>query len=209
MRSDPAATYHLGRQALTAVIQTSTDWGTSRLIIDDSQGVDDHKRSLFEVRSALAPVSLPLDRLSAGQTQLDARSETDLLVLVENANQRRFIRRGLNVNAGHTQNEVFILRRDGTIEGAIEWDYDTITRVEARPIDPDPLVLRGGLFIHIANRMVQPEGYNYWERNIGISRSNTMIENLSREVVGETDVGHPYAGFLSARQAANITFSDC
>ena len=209
VRSAPAATYHLGRQALTAVIQTSTDWSTSRFIIDDSQGVENHKLPLFEVQSSLAPVPLAIERLGAGQESLDLQPETDLLVLVENANRRRFIRRGLNVNSGTPQREVFVLRRDGTIEGAIEWDYESVTRIEARPIDPQPLVLQGGFFINIANRMEQPEGYNYWARNIRITRSNTIVEGLTREVVGETDVGHPYHGFLRARQAANITFRDC
>ena len=209
VRSDPAATYHLGRQALTALIQTPTDWNTSRFIIDDSRGVEDHKRSLFEVQSALEPVPLAIDRLVAGQERLDVRPDTALLVLVANDNQRRFIRRGLNVNTGTPQREVFILHQDGTIEGAIEWDYDTITRVEAQPIDSEPLVLRGGFFINIANRMEQPVGYNYWARNIRITRSNTVVTGLTHEVVGETDVGHPYGGFLSAQEVANITFRDC
>ena len=209
VRSNPTATYHLGGQALTAVIQTSTDWGTSRFIIDDSQGVDDHKKSLFEVQSKLEPVSLSIDRLAVGQGRLDVQPETDLLVRIENANQRRFIRRGLNVNSGTAQREVFILRRDGSIEGAIEWDYETITQIEARPIDPETLVLRGGFFINVANRMAQPKGYNYWARNILITRSNTLVDGLSYEVVGETDVGHPYGGFLLAREVADITFRDC
>lgn len=209
VQSLPTATYHLGRQALTAVIQTSTDWGTSRFIIDDSQGVDDHKRSLFEVQSQLEPVALSFEHLTAGQTRLDVQPDQDLLVQVENAHQRRFIRRGLNVNSGTPQQEVFILRRDGTIEGTIEWDYETITRIEAHPIDPEPLVLRGGFFINIANRLEQSQGYNYWARNIRITRSNTTIAELTCEVVGETDLGHPYNGFLSAQHVADITFRDC
>lgn len=209
VRSSPEATYHLGRQALTAVIQTSTDWNTSRFIIDDSQGVEDNARSLFEVRSQHEPVPLTIERLAVGQARLDIRPATDLLILVENDNQRRFIRRGLNVNSGTEQKEVFILRRDGTIEGAIEWDYDTITRIEAQPIDAEPLVLHGGFFINIANRMVQPVGYKYWSRNILIHRSNTVVDGLSYEVVGQTDVGHPYRGFLSAQQVANITLLNC
>ncbi|WP_221029343.1 hypothetical protein [Actomonas aquatica] len=211
VRSDPEATYHLGRQALTAVIETDTDWSTSRFIIDDSQGVEDHKRPLFEVRSSLAPVPLAIERLRAGQERLETPvpPEFDLLVFVENAEQRRYLRKGLNVNAGTPQNEVFILRRDGSIEGAIEWDYDVITQVEARPMDPETLTLKGGYFVHVANRMKQPEGYNYWARGIRIQRSNTVVEGVSYEVVGETDFGHPYMGFLEAQKVANITLRDC
>lgn len=209
VRSNPEATYHLGRRALTAIIQTDTEWSTSRFIIDDSQGVEDHKRSLFRVESRLAPVPLKIERLAVGQERLDHRPATDLLVLVENSNRRLFIRRGLNRNDGTPQREVFILKQDGSIEGAIEWEYETVTRVEARPIDPEPLVLRGGIFINIGNRMKQPEGYNYWSRNIRITRSNTVVDGVTSQVVGETDFGHPYSGFLFAAQAAHITFRNC
>lgn len=209
VRSDPKATYHLGRLALTAVIQTSTDWNTSRFIIDDSQGVENHKHALFQVESTLEPVPLQIESLKIGQERLDVRPDSDLLVYVENDHVRRFKRRGLNVNAGTAQREVFILKTDGTVEGAIEWDYDTVTTVEARPIDPSTLVLSGGFFINIANRMIQPEGYNYWMRNIEINRSNTRVEGLSYQPVGHTDFGHPYRGFLSAQRAANIELRDC
>lgn len=209
VRSNPQATYHLGRRALTAMIETDTDWSTSRFIIDDSQGVENHKLPLFEVRSRLAPVPLQLARLSAGQERLDVHPATDLLVLVENSQRRRFIRRGLNANDGTPQHEVFILRKDGSIEGAIEWDYDALTRVEARPIDAAPLTLRGGVFTNRGNRMQQPKGYNYWARNIRISRSNTIVDGIASRVVDEGEFGHPYSGFLHAVQVANITFRNC
>ena len=209
VRSNPEATYHLGRRALTAVVQTDTDWSNSRFIIDDSQGVENHKLPLFEVRSRLAPVPLGIARLSAGQQRLDVRPATDLLVLVENERRRLFIRKGLNRNAGTPQREVFILRQDGSVDGVIEWDYDTVTRVEARPIDPQPLVLKGGVFLNIGNRMRQPKGYNYWARNIRITRSNTVVDGIVSQVRGETEFGHPYSGFLHAEQVADITFRNC
>ena len=155
VRSNPEATYHLGRRALTAVIQTNTDWSTSRFIIDDSQPVENHRLSLFEVSSRLPTETLTIERLARGQTRLDLRPARDSLVLVENNNRRIFIRRGLNQNNGTPLKEVFILKQDGTIAGAIDWDYDVITRVEVHPIDPEPLLLRGGIFINLANRMKQ------------------------------------------------------
>lgn len=209
VRSNPEATYHLGRRGLTAVIETDTDWSTSRFIIDDSQGVEDHRRSLFEVRSRFEPESLRIERLARGQERIDVRPTRDLLVLVENNQRNIFIRRGLNRNKGTPQKEVFILRQDGTIEGGVDWDYETVTRIEAYPIDQEPLVLRGGIFINLANRMKQERGYNYWSRNILITRSNTEVDGLVHQVVGETDFGHPYSGFLSVRMCANITLRNC
>ena len=209
VRSKPGATYHLGRQALTAIIATDTDWGTSRFVIDDSQGVDNHKQPVFEVRSLLKPVPLKIDRLSRGQTHLDLRPASDCLVLVENKNRKIFIRRGLNQNLGTSQQEVFILRKDGSITGAIDWDYDVVTRIEARPIDPKPLVLRGGIFTNIANRILQEKDSSYWARNIRICRSNTTVDGITHHVTGEKDSGGPYGGFLNLHQCANIILRNC
>ncbi|MGH8019840.1 MAG: hypothetical protein ACREIA_16485 [Opitutaceae bacterium] len=208
VKSKPDATYHLGRRALTAIIATDTDWSTSRFIIDDTD-VENHRESLFAVRSLLEPVTLPIERLTRDQQRLDLQPPRDCWVRVENEGRRRYIRRGLNQNNGTPQRDCFILRRDGTIEGAIDWDYETITRVEAHPIDERPLILSGGIFTTIANRMKQEIGYNYWSRNIAITRSNTTVVGLTHHVVGETDVGHPYSGFLAVRRCANITLRDC
>ena len=209
VRSNPSATYHLGRQALTAVIQTATDWSTSKFIIDDSQGVDNHRQSLFAVRSTLKPVSLKIERLARGQKRLDLRPPSDCLVRVENNHHKIFIRRGLNQNSGIAQKEAFILRKDGSIIGDIEWDYDAITKVSAQPIDPEPLILRGGVFTQIANQMRQEVGYNYWARNIEIRRSNTIVDGISLKITGETAVGHPYGGFLNIQNCAKITLRNC
>ena len=208
VRTKPDATYHLGGQALTAVIATDTDWNTSRFTIDDTQ-VEDHRTSLFEVRSQLEPVELQIDRLTRDQKQVDARPEHDCHVVVENDRRNLYIRRGLNVNKGVPQRDCFVLRRDGSIESPIDWDYDEITRVEARPIDDAPLVLRGGIFTTFANRTGQEVGWNYWARNIVISRSNTEVDGLTHYVAGETAVGSPYSGFVSVRQCANITLRNC
>ena len=143
VRTKPDATYHLGRKALTAIIATDTDWGTSRFTIDDPD-VEDHKGSLFVMRSLLEPVTLQLDQLTRDQKEVEVRPEQDCHVLVESNEQRRYLRRGLNQNQGVPQHDCFILQRDGSIEGAIDWHYNTITRIEAHPIDATPLRLQGG-----------------------------------------------------------------
>ncbi len=208
VKTRPDATYHLGRRALTAIIATDTDWSTSRFIIDDTD-VENHRLSLFIVRSLLEPVTLSIPRLTRDQRRVDVRPPQDCWVRVEDNTKRLYIRRGLNQNNGSPQRDCFILRRDGTIEGDIDWDYETITRVEARPIDERPLALKGGVFTTTANRMKQEKGYNYWSRNIAISRSNTTVVGLSHHITGETDVGHPYGGFITVNGCANITLRDC
>ncbi|MBE0537235.1 MAG: hypothetical protein IH624_16350 [Phycisphaerae bacterium] len=208
VKTRPDATYHLGRKALTAIIATDTDWGTSRFTIDDTQ-VENHRKSLFEVRSLLGREEIKIARLTRDQKQLDVRPRHDCYVQVTNNKIKRYIRRGLNANSGTSQRDCFILRRDGRIEGDIDWDYDTVDRVEAYPMDEKRLVLRGGIFTTIANRMKQEVGYNYWARNIRVSRSNTEVDGLTHYVVGETEVGHPYSGFISVGSCANITLRNC
>lgn len=206
VKSKPDATYHLGTKALTAIIATDTHWGTSRFIIDDSGLVVNHRKPIFEVRSLLEPIPLEIKSLRRGQMSLDVKPKTECLVYVENRNRKLFIRRGLNENDGSAQKEVFILRKDGMIEGGIDWDYKTVTRVEARPIDESTLFLRGGNFTSIANR-AQADGY--WGRNIRITRSKTVVEGVTRRVTGEGDAGQPYGGFLTASRCARIIFRNC
>ena len=208
------ATYHLGRRALTARIATDTDWNTSRFTIDEAQDVEDHRASLFEIVSLLesgaqSPDGLALHHLSRDQRQVDARPEHDCFVRVEDDSTRLFIRRGLNQNAGVPQSDCFVLRRDGSIEADIDWDYEQITRLDSHPIDDDTLFVRGGVFTTCANREHHPNGYNYWSRNIAISRSNTEINGLTHYVTGEIDVGCPYSGFLNVHHCAHVTFRDC
>lgn len=209
IRSKPEATYHLGRKAITAIIATNTDWATSKFIIDDSKGVENHRKSLYEVRSLLEPISLKIDRLSKGQKQLDLRPTCDCVVYVENKNRKRYIRRGKNQNNGSPQQEVFILHKNGSITGSIEWDYDVVTSIKAQPIDPEQLVIRGGLFTNIANQYQEGQKYSYWARNINILRSNTLIDGVQHRVTGEKDQGYPYRGFLSVSQCANVTLQNC
>lgn len=208
VKTVPNATYHLGSRALTAIIATDTDWNTSRFTIDD-RNVEDHKLSLFEVPSLLPPEKLEIERLQRDQKQIGLQSDHDFYVVVKNKGVKRFIRRGLNQNSGTSQRDCFILRRDGTIEGDIDWDYDHVSHVEARPMDDKTLTIRGGVFTTFANNMRQEVGYNYWSRNIVISRSNTVIDGLTHYVVGETEVGHPYHGFISVTSCANVTLRNC
>ena len=83
----PDATYHLGRRALTAIIATDTDWGTSKFIIDGTD-VENHRVSLFAVPSLLSPVSLAITRLTRDQRHLDVKPPRDCWVKVENSGKR-------------------------------------------------------------------------------------------------------------------------
>ncbi|WFB36315.1 hypothetical protein P3T73_00870 [Kiritimatiellota bacterium B12222] len=202
------AIYHLGRRALTAKIATDTDWNTSRFTIDD-RDVEDHACNLFLVPPTHELLDFQISRLSKDQTQLPASPDVDCYVYVENDQQLRFLRKGLNQSKGTPQHDSFVLRNDGSISSPIDWDYDTITRMEVRPLEEKTLRIQGGIFTTVANCMHQEVGYTYWARNILITRSNTVVDGMTHYVVGETDVGHPYGGFLETEKCVGITFQNC
>lgn len=171
VRSRPEATYHLGRRSLTVRIATDTDWNTSRFIIDDTD-VDDHTTPIFELCSLLEPEMLHIPRLARDQGRLDLQPRHDCHVQVENAGKNVYIRRGLNKNAGLPQRDSFILRRDGSVDGVFNWDYDTITSIEARPIDEQPLFLRGGVFC--TNILLEDCTLSRMDTHMGVSGRYTI-----------------------------------
>ncbi len=209
VRSKPAATYHLGTKGLTAIIATDTDWSTSKFIIDDSRGMEHPTRPLFRIESLLKPVSLKLTSLRKGARRLPIQLEYDCVVHVVNSNRRIFVRHGHNQNEGSTQQEVFILRKNGLIDGELDWDYDQITSIRAMPMDAEPLRLQGGIFTSIGNRREEGEPMRYRGRNIEIRRSYTLVSGVTHRITGEGEDGHPYRGFLAASQCANVLWRDC
>ena len=127
------------------------------------------------MRSLLVPEALKIERLTRDRKQVGSLPKRDCHALAENDNKRSYIRWDLNQNQGAPQYDCFILRRDGAVEGAIDWNYDSVTRIEVHPIDEKPLVLHGGVFTTFANRMKQKVSNNYWSRNIVITRVRTRM----------------------------------
>ena len=191
---------------------TSTDWSTARFTVDDSgvvAEVEKRGQTLFVIDSLLSAAKLDLEPVKRDQAQVAARPEQDLYVQVASDARRVFIRKGANQNKGSVLRDCFVLRRDGAIEGPVDWDFASYTRVSARPIDPEILEVKGGVFTTFANRMLSDQGYHYWGRNIVVRRSNTVIDGLTHYVVGEISIGAPYGGFLTASSCANVTFRNC
>ncbi|TLS52757.1 hypothetical protein FE782_09025 [Paenibacillus antri] len=206
VRSRPNAEYYIGAKAITAIIETDTDWSTSRFVVDD-RTVENCKTPCFEVRSALQPFSLPIQQLNRDQKKLDFYPERECYVKVTDANRKKFIRFGLNQNKGTDQTDCFILGKDGRIASPIDWNYEQITEAVAWPIDETLLTVQGGIFTTIANQA--QFGIEYYGRGILISRSNTIIDGMTHYVVGEGKLGSPYRGFLNALNCANVTFQNC
>ena len=204
--SDPRACYYLSGKALTAVIQTDTDWNGSKFIIDD-RAVENNKTHIFELRSSLAPIPVTIPSLRKGQQSLGNPLSHDCYIRVTNEAVRQFIRFGLNQNNGYPQQDCFLALKDGTIQNEIVWDFDTVTEAEALPLDDAPLTVRGGIFTTLANS--EPSTYNYYARGIQVRRSNVVLEGVSHFVLMEGDTGAPYHGFLRMDDCANVLVKNC
>jgi len=210
VKANPEATYYIGGGNKTAIIQTNTDWNTARFIIDDT-AVENRHSHVFHVKSKHAPVELrEVKSLSKNQKNIGITLEHDAVVIALDDTTMRFIREGLNVDAGTQQTDVFIVDKDGQVDPktAILWDYTNITSIVAYPIDAEPLTISGGHFTTIANQ--EEPVYNYFARNIEVQRSNVVIDGLTHVVVDEPpEHSAPYSGFISIQECANVTVKNC
>lgn len=203
--ADKEATYYIGGKDRKAIIQTDTDFGKAKFIIDD-RNVINRNAPIFEVQSALAPIQINgLPKLQKGQAKLGISLPQDCLITVKDSTVRRYIRFGLNPNSGYPQTDIFKTDRHGTIDPAspIIWDFDQITEITALPIDSKPLKITGGVFTTLANQ--EESKYNYYSRNLLIRRSNVTIDGIQHFISGEGDHGAPYSGFITIQDCANVT----
>jgi hypothetical protein len=199
------ATYYIGGQDTTVVIQTDTDFGAAKFIIDDTK-VENRHAHVFAVRSMLQPVKPQgITSLKQNQRRIKADLPQNCLIRVTDSNVKRFIRRGLNQNSGASQTDVFVIEKDGNVDTntPILWDFGKITHIVAYPMDPTTLTITGGRFTTIAN--CAESKYNYFARGIAIRRSNVVVDGLEHRVTGEGDHGAPYGGFINIRDCANVT----
>ena len=112
--ADETATYYIGGADKTAYIKTSVSWSTARFIIDDTN-VENRSAWVFNIAPSQSPVNITgkvspvkMDATNIGTT-LDSRS----LVVLTDANVKRYIRKGANQNSGSNQADVIIVDENG------------------------------------------------------------------------------------------------
>lgn len=206
VKAKEGAVYYISPKDQTAIVQTSVDWTGTKFIVDDVN-CERIYAPVFHVCSKAASVPLKADALAYGQTQLDNPFGCDLHGIVQNANHRDYIRKGLNQDNGHTRTDVFVLDKNGKMSSPLSFDFDTVTSLHAYPVDEEKLTIRGGAFITIANQAEAK--YNYHMRNIYITRSNTEVCGVTHSITGEGEHGAPYRGFITVEDCARVYVHDC
>ncbi len=201
--------YYLGPGEGAAIVKTDVDFGSAEFIIDDVNVAKIYSPA-FRVEPSRAPFEVkdakPFKR---GAKTLGVTLPCDCLVIAENAKVKRYVRFGLNQNAGATQKEVFLVRKNGSIDPGtpVVWDFDDVTKMTAYPIDAKTLTVKGGVFTTIANQCESK--YRYHNRGIVVTRSNAVVSGLRHDVTGELDHGAPYGGFVQVIRCARVTVKDC
>lgn len=205
VEADEGATYYIGGQDRTAVIQTNTDWGSAEFIIDDT-AVKNRRANIFLIRSSLQSFKPEgVSSLKRNQSRIDASLPDACFISVTNTHVKRYIRYGANQNKGASQTDVFIVDKDGHVDmkAPIIWDFDQITHITAQPMDKTTLTITGGRFTTKAN--AAESTYGYYSRGIAVRRSNVVIDGLEHRITGEGDHGAPYGGFINVGSCANVT----
>ena len=95
VQANASATYYIGGQDTPVIIQTDTDLGSARFIIDDRK-VENRHTHVFSVYSAL-PSTQPkgITSLKSGQRRINIELPKTCVVCVTDSNTKRYIRRGL------------------------------------------------------------------------------------------------------------------
>jgi len=204
VKADEGASYYIGGNERTAVIQTNTDFGTAAFIIDDTE-VQNRIAPVFLVSSSLQPFKLEsISSLKRNQEKIDVSLPGTCLITVTNSQVKNYIRFGPDQNNGSPQTDIFVVDKNGNVDmdSPIIWDFDQITDITVLPIDETTLTITGGHFTTIANRA---ESKRYYSRGISIRRSNVVVDGLEHHVTSEGDHGAPYGGFINIGDCSYVT----
>ena len=209
VRADAGATYYIGGAAKTARIQTDTDWGDAKFIIDDTN-VENRNSHIFSVSSKRQSIPVTtVKTLEKNQKKLDVSLQNGSFIIATDRTTMRYIREGLNQNNGSPQTDVFVVDKNGNVDmkAPIIWDFNNISTMTAYPIDTTTLTIKGGFFTTIANQA--DSKYTYYSRGIGITRSNVVIDGVSHAITGELDHGAPYNAFIVVSDCTEVTVKNC
>lgn len=206
VKAKDGATYYIGGKDLTAKIKTSVDFGKAKFIIDDTV-LENIRGSCFNVESDFESYTPDIKSIKKGQKKVDFPHEGNTYVRVFSERKKIFIRKGLNQNNGTNINDCFTVNPDGDVTVDIDRDISEITKAFAKRTDDEPITIKGGTFITIANQWKSE--YKYHSRNFNVTRSNVTLEGVVHNIEGEGETGAPYAGFFTISEAVNVTVRNC
>ena len=197
-----------------------------------------YKRSIFEIVSdydveTIKDEALFEKILADGLNKKTKKIAINLgypaLLIPYNFNHKIYRRRGYGAWGGVGMHEVILVDKDGNIdeETPVMWDYNYIDYILVIRTDIKPITIKGGKFTTKAcntNCIVyddegKPVSVNepYIERGLNINRSYVTIDGVEHYITDEIsinrqmkgEVGPPYRGFFTSKQATHVTLENC
>jgi hypothetical protein len=181
-----------------AIIQTNTDWGEARFIIDDNsftatlESDCPTRMPIFTVSSKQPRMDLlektTIRSLVKGQTKIDvgdALGEYGALIIIRDEATVR--RKAFDVNeawGNSPKQDIIRVCKNGNVDPKtpIIWDFPNIAELTAIPVENELLTLSGGHFDikpHLQNLK------SYVNRGLIINRSNVILDGF-RYTIDET-----------------------
>ena len=216
VKADEGKTYYINaaESTKTIEIETDTDWTGASFILDDRDiNYDGHWAQtlpVFSVKPSLSRFDLSIDALSIGDTNIGVAPGQKCLVYVYCNSVKHYIRYGANADSGQSQTEILLVDADGNIDPTtpVTWNYPTVDRAFAIPVDETPITIRGGDFLTLANE-INPDRYISTARNIDIRRSNVTVDGVKHRIEQVKDYRSAYGGFFNVADCNNVTIRNC
>ena len=206
VEAEPNSIYYIGGKDMTAVVKTNTDWKNAQFIIDD-RDVENRSQVLFSVPAVYEEQDVSIKSVERGQKTMALDLGYDAIVSIKDETRFNYIRMGVNASKGTALRDTFLLTKEGNILNRIMWEYPSLTSAKAKRIEEEPLTIKGGFFVTLANQM--PSFYTYFSRNIAVTRSRVTLAGITHRIEGEGERGAPYAGFITAHGCAYFQMENC
>lgn len=206
---EATSNYYIKNITQTIPIKTNVDWNNCKFTIDDSDNTLNNI-PLFEVKSnnQIEELDNIISSINKGQTVIPNLSyRGDIIVEAINSNKKDYIRTGSLKNEGSNRTEIFRVDNLGNVLDEIYFDFTNITSLKVRNIDKTKLFIKNANFTTIINQI---DSYNYYSRNIVISRDNTIVDNITHTLENENvSTSSPYSGFIYTNFCYNIKINNC
>ncbi|WP_099301777.1 hypothetical protein [Bacillus sp. Marseille-P3800] len=190
-------------------IKTTVDFNDSTILIDDkvrsNQNVFHIQNDLSPIHLDAASLQLAANKLRIGETNIKELSGYgNVFAVVTDNNTKHFIREGANANRGYDKADFFAVTNDGDLLNPVTWDFSQVTNIVLYPIPKSPIYIKNAIF-------KSSGGYfsdNYIARGIYTSRSKVIFKDVIHEIEDHDGRMAPAPGFVTIRNAHDITFQN-
>lgn len=213
----PNKTYYVSN-AEYIPIKTNVDFGNSTILIEDKPNELSQDSNVFVVDENKAPVVHNRDSfLEVIKTKFkknlidpisELKSDNVRLLEIYDEDYRMYQRYGINTSPlTQPMTDIVKVDENGTLITPLTYDFDNVTLMVIHEIPKEKLIVKNGNFVSVGNNTGSQTGYDPYNRNILIKRSNVLIDNINHSI--EDFVGKkPSRGFIRTEKCCDIKYAN-